>query len=84
MKTDQIPSNHKKTALTTSKTLVIALEFGFIIAIPLLALTTLGKWLANRYDNQLFLFVGIILAIVSSTLFLLFRVYKIYKELIDQ
>ncbi len=84
MNTDQIPPNNKKSALTTSKTLVIALEFGFIIAIPLLALTTLGKWLANQYDNQLFLFVGIVLAIVFSTLFLSLRVYKIYKELIDQ
>lgn len=84
MKTDQIPTNNEKTSLTTSKTLVIALEFGFIIAIPLLLFTSGGKWLANHYDNQLYLYLSVIVAIISSTLVLSIRVYKIYKELINK
>lgn len=79
---DQIPTNNEKTAITLGKTLAIALEFGFIIAIPLLALTTLGKWLAGKYDNQLFLYAAIVLALISSVTLLVWRVFKIYKEII--
>ncbi len=82
--TDQIPNNNEKNDFTPYKSLVIALEFGFIIAIPLLALTYAGKWLSEKYDNNLFLYGGIALAIISSTTFLILRVYKIYKELINK
>lgn len=81
---DQIPPNNEKPAFTTAKTLAIALEFGFIIAIPLLGLTVAGKWLSAKYQNELFLYGGIVLAIVASTIFLVMRIRKIYKELIDK
>lgn len=84
MKNDQTPNSTEENPLTTAKTLAIALEFGFIIAIPLLVLTFGGKWLASHYDNQLFLYGGIVLAIVFSTVFLTLRIYKIYKELIKK
>lgn len=81
---DQIPTNKEKNTLNTARTLAIALEFGFIIAIPLLVLTLVGKWLSSRYQNELFLYAGIILAIVSSVAFLSIRINKIYKELIKK
>ncbi len=81
---DQIPPNNEKYTLTTAKTLAIALEFGFIIAIPLLAFTIAGKWLSTRYQNELFLYGGIVLAIMASTIFLVLRIRKIYKELINK
>lgn len=84
MKNDQTPNSTEDKPITTAKTLAIALEFGFIIAIPLLILTLAGKWLSARYDNQLFLYGGIVLAIVSSTVFLTLRIYKVYKELINK
>ena len=82
--TDQIPNNNEKFGITTAKTLAIAIEFGFIIALPLFGLTTLGKWLAVKYDNPLILFGSIIIAIIVSTTVLAIRIYKIYKELIKK
>jgi len=65
----------QKKRLTGMKALAIAGEFGFIIVIPLLGFGYLGKWLDRRYDHHFFIYIGIILAIITSGLWF-FRVIK--------
>ena len=56
----------------------LALELGFIIALPLVALGLAGKWLDSRFDSYPWLtMVGILLAIVSTTVWLVRRMREL-------
>lgn len=49
----------------------LAMEMGFIIAIPLVALALLGKWADAKYGTEPYLtLAGILLAIVTTTIWL--------------
>lgn len=78
---DQIPDNNEKKPAYSTRALAIAVEFGFIIALPLAGLTFLGKWLDNKYGDPLYLYGSIILAIILSTTMLWLRIKKIYDEI---
>lgn len=80
---DQIPSKNDKTTLTNRMVIAISLEFGFIIAIPLVIFASLGKWLAHRYDNKLFLVGSLVLALIISTVALYRMIFKLYKKLTE-
>ena len=80
MKNDQTPNSTEDKPITTAKTLAIALEFGFIIAIPLLTFIFLGKYLNKRYDQTFFTIIGVLLALTVSTIWL----YKKIKDLKDE
>lgn len=69
-----------KKHLTRLKTVNIALEFGFIVVIPLLAFGYLGKWLDGKYDKNYFVLIGIVLAMVVTTVWF----YKTIKKLMEQ
>lgn len=57
----------------------LAFELGFIIALPLIALGLLGKWLDAKSDSYpLFTMIGVVVAIISTTTWLTKR----FKELI--
>ena len=57
----------------------LAMELGFIIALPLVAFALLGKWLDARYGTEPWLTVcGILIAIISTTVWLTRR----FKEMI--
>lgn len=78
---DQIPGNDGKNRLTTLKTLAIAAEFGFIIAIPLVIFSLIGNWLANKYQNRLFLIFSLVAALIFSTVWLYIKILRIYEDL---
>jgi undecaprenyl pyrophosphate phosphatase UppP len=80
---DQIPSKNDKTSLTNRMVVAIAVEFGFIIAIPLVVFGFLGKWLSNKYDNKLFLAGALVLALLISTICLYRMIFKLYKKLTE-
>jgi undecaprenyl pyrophosphate phosphatase UppP len=80
---DQIPSKNDKISLTNRMVIAISLEFGFIIAIPLVIFASLGKWLAHRYDNKLFLVGSLVLALIISTVCLYRMIFKLYKKLTE-
>ena len=67
--------------LTGFKALSFAVEFGFIIAIPLLAFGFLGKWLDHHYNHHFFMFIGIILALVTSGLWFYRSIKSLMKDL---
>ncbi|OGE79335.1 MAG: hypothetical protein A2751_05095 [Candidatus Doudnabacteria bacterium RIFCSPHIGHO2_01_FULL_46_14] len=55
----------------------IAFELGFIIALPIVALGFAGKWLDARSNTEpLFTLLGILLAIVSTSVW----IYRKFKE----
>lgn len=69
--------------ITTVKTLSFAIQFGFMIVIPLLVLAFTGKWLSARYDNPIYLYAGLILALLISTVWFYKRISDLYKDFID-
>ncbi len=73
---NQIP---EKPTINKWRLVNLAGQMGFIIALPLVALGFLGKWVDNKLGTDpLFVLVGILLAIVSTTVWL----SKKMKELI--
>lgn len=55
--------------------LEVGLEFGFIIALPLIALIGTGLWLDKKYDTiPVFILIGLFLALGIST-------YMLYKRI---
>lgn len=58
----------------------LAMEMGFIIALPLVAFGFLGKWLDGRWGTDPWLTIlGILFAIVSTTLWLTRRIKELIK-----
>lgn len=60
----------------------IAFEMGFIIALPLVALGLVGKWVDHKVGNSFpwFSLLGIILAIVSTTIWMTNRLKEYIKK----
>lgn len=50
-------------------------EFGFFIAIPMVLLVLLGKWLDARYDKHFYVVLGVLAAVFTS-FFLVLRSMK--------
>jgi hypothetical protein len=69
----------EKKRLTYLKTINIAMEFGFIVVVPLLGFGYLGKWLDHRYNHHFFVLIGIILALLTSGLWF----YQSINRLLD-
>ena len=72
-----------KKAMTNRKIPAFSIEFGFMIIIPLLIFALGGKWLSGRYDNMLFLYGGIILALLVSIAWFYKRINDIYNDFIN-
>ncbi|MBI2990168.1 MAG: AtpZ/AtpI family protein [Candidatus Magasanikbacteria bacterium] len=49
-------------------------QFALILALPLLAFVYFGRWLERKYDSQIFIVAGILLALSLSS-------YLIYKKI---
>jgi len=60
----------------------LAMEMGFVIALPLVALGLLGKWLDNKYHHTTpwITLIGILLAIVTTTIWLTRRIKELIKK----
>lgn len=58
----------------------MAFELGFVIALPLIGLGLLGQWLDTKFVTEpLFVLVGILLAIISTTIWLTRRIKEYIK-----
>ncbi len=60
-----------------------ATDFGLIIALPLIVLVYIGKWLDNRYQTKYFVVLGLVLAITISSMGIYKQIKKL-KELIKK
>ena len=80
---DKAEKNTGERRLTDNKTngtfsvFSLAWELGYMIAIPLVALTLGGRFLDKKFDTSpLMLLVGVVVSIVFST-------YAIYRKMSD-
>lgn len=76
-------SQADKKQMTLRKTLAFSIEFGFMIALPLVFFGLLGKRLAARHHNQGFLYGALILALLTSIAWLWKRIYDIYRDYLN-
>ena len=78
--TKKTESDNRKT-INRSSIISLSFELGYIIAIPLVALALLGKWLDKHYGNEFpFLtLLGIALAIATTTFWLIKRLSRYVK-----
>ena len=81
----QITAEAKQKAkqITLMRSLSFAIQFGFMIVIPLLVFAFAGKWLSTRYDNPIYFYAGLILALTVSTAWFYKRISDLYKDFID-
>ncbi len=82
---DAEPTSKTQTQkqLTNKKILSFSLEFGFMIAIPLVVLALTGKWLAAKHHNEGFLYGGIVLALIISVAWFFKRIKDIYNDFLN-
>lgn len=73
-------SEDKKKQLFT-KAFAFSIEFGFSIAIPLIVFGLAGKWLDAKFGTKYLVFVGIVLAITSTTVWITKRIKEMVKDL---
>lgn len=81
MPEQQNPKENQKQ-MTFRKTLMFSLEFGFMIVIPLAIFAFAGNWLSDHYNNRVFLFGGLILALLISTGWMYKRINDLYNDFI--
>lgn len=73
------PNESSKKQVTLLSAFGFAGEFGLIIAIPLLAFVSLGKYLDNKMKVKYFVLIAILLSLAVST----FLIYKSIKKIIN-
>lgn len=69
----------KEQSMTFTGAMMLAGEFGFIIAVPLLVFVIAAKWLNNQYHTHFFILPFLLLALVSSIL-ILYRKIKALRD----
>ena len=57
----------------------LAVEFGFIVAIPLALFGSIGKYLDHKRGTTYFLAIGLVLALLTTTIF----IYRKIREIMD-
>jgi F0F1-type ATP synthase assembly protein I len=78
---DKAASNKTKEKNSIWLVLSLAWQLGYIIAIPLIFLALLGRFLDKCLNTSPWFFlVGILLAIIISTFAIYFKTVKILKE----
>lgn len=69
----------KEQSMTFMGAMMLAGEFGFIIAVPLLVFVVAAKWLNGHYHTHFFILPSILLALVFSIL-ILYRKIKALRD----
>ena len=59
----------------------VALELGFIIALPIVLFAFLGKWLDTRFHHSFYIYIGILVALGSSVLWIYARLQPLVVRL---
>lgn len=81
--TDPETNKENQKQVTFRKTLAFSVEFGFVIVLPLIIFGYGGNLLAEHYNNRIFLYAGLILALLTSIIWLYKRINDIYKAFIN-
>ncbi|MGE5392522.1 MAG: AtpZ/AtpI family protein [Candidatus Saccharibacteria bacterium] len=74
------PAKKTPTPVDKWRMVGLSMELGFIIALPLLIFSLLGKYLDNRWHTAPWLtLAGILIAIASTTIWLIQRIKEMMK-----
>ena len=73
----------KTYTFETAQVLSVALEMGFIIALPIVLLGFGGKWLDQRFHTRIFVYIAIVLSLLLSGLWL-YRSLKLFVTKLKQ
>jgi predicted permease len=79
----QEPKSNLRKQFTTAKALALAIQFAFIVIVPLLIFGTIGKFLENRTGNRLWLMGGLLLALTTTVIWFYRKISDLYKDFID-
>lgn len=58
----------------------VAVDFAFMIAVPLIAFVFLGKWVDAKFETKYFVVVGIVLGIATSAIAIGQQIKKLSKQ----
>ncbi len=61
----------------------VAIDFALILALPLVGFVLLGRWFDQKYDQKFFVIIGLLLAIMVSSLAIAKQIKKL-SELIKK
>lgn len=75
------PQEQDKKQLLMLTTFSFATEFGFVIALPIIGLGLLGKWLDKHYHVTYFVLIGVLLALTISVIWIGRRIADIRKDM---
>ncbi len=80
-KNPQETQKDKKPAFDKWEVVGLAWDFGYIIAIPLVVFALAGKWVDKHFhhETQWVTLIGIVLALVTTTIWLIQRLKKYIK-----
>ena len=84
METEIQPKKDKSKKITTAKALSFTFQFGLMIILPLLVFAFIGKWLAGKYDNQIYYYGSFVVAISVSTVWFYRKINDLYEDFIDK
>ncbi|OGE83238.1 MAG: hypothetical protein A3B10_01105 [Candidatus Doudnabacteria bacterium RIFCSPLOWO2_01_FULL_44_21] len=75
------PNKTEEPKLDRSAIISLSFELGYIIALPLVILGLVGKWLDGKMGNEFpyLTIVGILLAITTTTFWLIKRLKRYIK-----
>lgn len=77
---NQAPQQPNKNLINKWRIVSLALELGFIIALPLVIFALLGKWMDGKIGTYPWLtLAGIMIAIISTTVWLVRRFKEMMK-----
>ncbi|MDB4940221.1 MAG: hypothetical protein JWO40_646 [Candidatus Doudnabacteria bacterium] len=71
---------NKSYTKESAQVLSVAFELGFIIALPIVAFALGGKWLDQKEHTNYFLFIGIIAAVLLTSVV----IYRRFAALADK
>lgn len=74
-------TSEEKKQFTFMRAFAFASEFGFVIALPIIGLGLVGKWIDQKRQTKYFVLLGILLAITVSTIWIAQRLKGIMKDL---
>ncbi|OGE86179.1 MAG: hypothetical protein A3J48_00800 [Candidatus Doudnabacteria bacterium RIFCSPHIGHO2_02_FULL_46_11] len=75
------PQKQAKEYFNPLSLLGFAFDFAFLIAVPLVVFIFLGRWLDNRGGTEYWVIVGILFALVVSSVGVYKRIKQIEKRL---
>ena len=78
---DQNNKTKKSYFSESMQVMGIAFELGFIIAIPLVLLAFAGKWLDQKTGQGFFVYIGIVLALSLTSLWIYARLKSMVERL---